>query len=159
MPKQSAGILLYRWKASSVEILLVHPGGPFFARKDSGSWSIPKGEFQDGEDPLEVAKCEMEEETGYVVTTSLTPLTAIKQKGGKKVVAWAAAGDFDPRGIKSNTFRLEWPPKSGHVQEFPEVDRAEWFSVSQARLKINPNQVGLIEELLSKLDINDATED
>lgn len=159
MAKQSAGILLYRRRASSVEILLVHPGGPFFARKDLGAWSIPKGEFQEGEDPLEVAKREMEEETGYVVTRSLTPLTAIKQKGGKRVFAWAAAGDFDPLGIKSNTFRLEWPPKSGQVQEFPEVDRAEWFSVSQARLKINPNQVGLIEELLSKLDINDATED
>ena len=99
---------------------------------------------------------EMEEETGYVVTTRCTPLTAIKQKGGKKVVAWAAEGDFDPRGIKSNTFRLEWPPKSGQVQEFPEVDQAEWFSVSQARRKINPNQAGLIEELLLILNTNDA---
>src|SRR4051812_30442175 len=129
MAKQSAGIVLYRSKSSSIEILLVHPGGPFFAKKDLGAWSIPKGEFLEGEDPQEVAKRELEEETGYKVTTSLTPLTEIKQKGGKKVFAWAAEGDLDPTGIKSNTFSMEWPPKSGKVQEFPEVDKAEWFSV------------------------------
>ena len=119
-----------------------------------GAWSIPKGEFQDSEDPVDVAKRELEEETGYKVVKSLIPLTEIKQKGGKKVFAWAAEGDFDPSGIKSNTFSMEWPPKSGKTQEFPEVDKAEWFSVSQAKEKINANQAGLIEELLSKLNID-----
>ena len=158
MAKQSAGILLYRLKDSSLEILLVHPGGPFFAKKDLGAWSIPKGEFQDGEDPTEVAKRELQEETGYLVDTSLIPLTEIKQKGGKKVLAWAAEGDFDPSVIKSNTFSLEWPPRSGRMQEFPEVDKAEWFSVSLAKQKINPNQSNFIEELLSKLNLKDVTE-
>lgn len=151
MAKQSAGILLYRSRGSSLEILLVHPGGPFFARKDLGAWSIPKGEFLDGEDPAEVAKRELEEETGYTVTANLLPLAPIRQKGGKNVFAWAAEGDFDSSMIRSNTLTIEWPPRSGRMREFPEVDKAEWFSVDLAKQKINPGQAGFIDELLSKI--------
>jgi len=147
MPKQSAGILLYRKIKEETEVLLVHPGGPFFAKKDLGAWSIPKGEFQEGENPLEAAKREFQEETGYVPTGEFVPLGFVKQSSGKIVHAWAAQGDFDPGKIKSNTFTLQWPPKSGQYKEFPEVDRAEWFPLALALEKINPAQRELIERL------------
>lgn len=148
MGKQSAGILLYHKVNNVLQVFLVHPGGPFFKNKDDGSWSIPKGEFADGEDPLAAAKREFEEETGQTLSGKFTLLTPIKQKGGKIVQAWAVEGDIDHTAIKSNHFEIEWPPRSGKQQSFPEVDRAEWFDVDMARLKINAAQVGLIEELV-----------
>ena len=147
MPKQSAGILLYRKINKEPEVLLVHPGGPFFAKKDLGAWSIPKGEFPEGEDPLDAAKREFQEETGYVPKGEFIPLGSVKQTSGKIVLAWAAQGDFDPEKIKSNTFTLEWPPKSGQCKEFPEVDRAEWFPLALALEKINSAQRELIQRL------------
>ena len=145
MPKQSAGILLYRKTNEEPELFLVHPGGPFFAKKDLGAWSIPKGEFMEGEDPLEAAKREFQEETGYVPKGEFIPLGSVKQTGGKIIHAWAAQGNLDPEKITSNTFTLEWPPKSGQYREFPEVDRAAWFSLKNAREKINTAQRELIE--------------
>jgi len=142
MSKISAGILLYRIRDDNVEVLLVHPGGPFFRNKDAGSWSIPKGETDDDEDLLAV-----EEETGLKPAGPFVPLKPIKQKGGKIVHAWACAGDCDPSQLKSNTFTLEWPPRSGKLQEFPEVDRAEFFDLATAKLKINSAQAALLEEL------------
>jgi len=147
MPKQSAGILLYRKINKEPEVLLVHPGGPFFAKKDLGAWSIPKGEFPEGEDPLDAAKREFQEETGYVPKGEFIPLGSVSLTSGKIILAWAAQGDFDPEKIKSNTFTLEWPPKSGQYKEFPEVDRAEWFPLALALEKINPAQRELIERL------------
>ena len=152
MVKRSAGILLYRRGADGVEVLLVHPGGPFWQRKDAGAWSIPKGEVGDGEDELERALREFEEETGTALAPSeLLELGAIRQRGGKTVTAWAAAGDLDPAHVRSNTFELEWPPRSGTLRTFPEVDRAEWFSPAQARDKILPAQAELIDRLVSLL--------
>jgi predicted NUDIX family NTP pyrophosphohydrolase len=147
MSKISAGILLYRIRDDNVEVLLVHPGGPFFRNKDAGSWSIPKGETDDDEDLLAVARRELEEETGLKPAGPFVPLKPIKQKGGKIVHAWACAGDCDPSQLKSNTFTLEWPPRSGKLQEFPEVDRAEFFDLATAKEKINSAQVALLEEL------------
>jgi len=147
MGKQSAGIVLYRKTESKLQVFLVHPGGPFFKNKDEGGWSIPKGEFLDDEDPLEAAKREFEEETGQAITGKFIQLKPITQKGGKKVHAWAAEGDIDHLTIKSNYFEMEWPPRSGKQQSFPEVDRAEWFDIEIAKVKINPAQAGLIEEL------------
>jgi predicted NUDIX family NTP pyrophosphohydrolase len=147
MAKQSAGLLMYRWREGRLEVFLVHPGGPFWAKKDSGAWSIPKGEFREDEDPLEAARREFAEETGFTAEGDFAPLAPITQAGGKVVHAWAVEGDCDPRKIKSNTFTMEWPPKSGQEQEFPEVDRAAWFDLDTARKKINKAQVGLLEEL------------
>ena len=152
MPKKSAGIILYRFKKDQLEILLVHPGGPFWAKKDLGAWSIPKGEFEEGEDPLDAAKREVEEETGMKVTGKFIALTPVKQKSGKLVLAWAAKGDFDPGELKSNTFEMEWPPKSGKKKMFPEVDKAEWFDTGQATEKIVEGQIPLIKELELKLN-------
>lgn len=151
MAKQSAGILLYRTNDHQLQIFLVHPGGPFYTNKDNGSWSVPKGEFLDEEDPLSAAKREFFEETGQAIEGTYIPLTPIKQKGGKKVYAWAIEGDIDPATIISNTFELEWPPKSGKIKIFPEIDKAAWFNVEEAKLKINAAQIGLIEELLNSL--------
>jgi predicted NUDIX family NTP pyrophosphohydrolase len=156
MSKQSAGILLFRRTTGAVEFLLVHPGGPFFRNKDLGVWSIPKGEFSETEDPKTAAVRELEEETGYRLEAPLLPLNAIKQKGGKTVLAWAAEGDLDAELITSNTFTLEWPPRSGQMQEFPEVDRAAWFKADEARARINPAQFALIEELIGILDSGGA---
>ncbi len=150
MPKTSAGILMYRKVDAVTEVFLVHPGGPFFINKDEGAWSIPKGEIDEGEDPLAAAKREFEEETGCRPEGPFLPLTPVKQKGGKTVLSWAAEGGCDASSIKSNTFSLEWPPKSGRLREFPEVDRAAWFSLGAARTKINPAQVVLLDELASK---------
>jgi predicted NUDIX family NTP pyrophosphohydrolase len=141
----SAGILLNR---PGPEVLLVHPGGPFWARKDAGAWSIPKGELDEGEDPRACARREFAEETGTQLPDgALEDLGSVRQKGGKEVRAFAAAGDLDPATLASNTFELEWPPRSGRLQEFPEIDRAEWFGLDQARAKVNPAQVAFIDRL------------
>ena len=150
MVKRSAGLLLYRTTKGFLEVFLVHPGGPFFAKKDLGSWSIPKGEIET-EDPLAAARREFKEETGFAIAGDFVELSPIKQKGGKFVYAWAVEADLDPSKIKSNTFTLEWPPKTGRINEYPEVDRGEWFSVEAARQKILPSQAELISDLLNKL--------
>ncbi|MBW1997746.1 MAG: NUDIX domain-containing protein [Deltaproteobacteria bacterium] len=147
MAKRSAGILMYRFSAKGLEVFLVHPGGPFWARKDLGAWSIPKGEYAEREDPLDAARREFNEETGFQVEGNFTPLTPIKQKGGKIISAWAVEGDCDASKIRSNTFRMEWPPRSGRYREIPEVDRAEWFPIELAREKISKGQKGFLDEL------------
>ncbi|HTO83521.1 MAG TPA: NUDIX domain-containing protein [Methylomirabilota bacterium] len=145
--KQSAGLLMYRRRGGVVEVFLVHPGGPFWAKKDAAAWSIPKGEFADDEDPLAAAQREFAEETGLTPSGPFTALTPIKQTGGKTVQAWAVEGDCDPASVRSNTFTMEWPPRSGRRQEFPEVDRAEWFTLDVARNKTHKGQVALINQL------------
>jgi predicted NUDIX family NTP pyrophosphohydrolase len=145
--KESAGIVLYRYYDSSLEIFLVHPGGPFWKNKDAGAWSIPKGEFDNGEDPLEAAKREFHEETGCSVDGSFIALRPTRQPGGKMVHAWAVEGDCEAESIKSNSFTMEWPPRSGQRKEFLEVDRAGWFSLELARQKILKGQVILLDEL------------
>jgi predicted NUDIX family NTP pyrophosphohydrolase len=147
MTKQSAGLLLYRRRHGRLEVFLVHPGGPFWARKDAGDWSIPKGEFGEDEEPLAAARREFVEETGFVAEGDFMPLTPVTQAGGKVVYAWAVEGDCDPGALRSNTFTLEWPPKSGQEQEFPEVDRAGWFDLKTAKERINKAQIGLLQEL------------
>jgi predicted NUDIX family NTP pyrophosphohydrolase len=150
--KQSAGILLYRLHKTQLEIFLVHPGGPFFAKKDLGVWSIPKGEFSDEEIPLDVAKREFNEETGQTIEGNFMELAPIKQKGGKTVYAWAIEGEVDVSKINSNIFTIEWPPRSGKMKAFPEVDKGEWFSVKEAKEKINESQAKLIDELLQRIN-------
>ena len=150
MAKQSAGILLYRVADNQLQVFLVHPGGPFFKNKDDGSWSIPKGEFTEEENSLDAAKREFQEETGQSIDGNFIELTPIQQKGGKTVYAWAVEGDIDHDTILSNTFEIEWPPRSGKKQSFPEIDRAAWFDVETAKLKINAAQAGLIKELQLK---------
>jgi len=147
MAKQSAGLLMYRRRDGALEFLLVHPGGPFWKGKDAGAWTIPKGEIQPDEAPLAAAQREFEEELGFRAQGSLIQLTPIKQKGGKIVNAWAFEGDCDPASIRGNTFSMEWPPRSGKSCEFPEVDEAEFFTIEQAREKINPAQLALLEEV------------
>jgi predicted NUDIX family NTP pyrophosphohydrolase len=149
--KKSAGIILYRFRKKLPEFFLIHPGGPFWKNKDIGAWSIPKGEFEDNEDPLTAAKREFEEETSQSVDGKFIPLTPVKQKSGKLILAWAVEGDIDPGTIKSNLFEMEWPPRSGKKQEFPEIDKGEWFTEATAKEKINPAQAALIEELITKL--------
>ena len=152
MGKRSAGILLYRRGPGGVEVLLVHPGGPLWARRDAGAWSIPKGEYGDAEDPVAVALREFEEETGQrPPTAGLVALGEVRQKGGKVVSAWAAPGDLDPETITSNTFTMEWPPRSGTHREFPEVDRAGWFDLDTAREKLMAAQDGLVDRLVAVL--------
>ena len=145
--RTSAGIVLYRQRAGVLEVLLVHPGGPFWKNRDDGAWSIPKGEIDAGEDPLAAAKRELAEETGVVVEGALLPLTPVRQRAGKLVHAWAAAGDCDAHAVTSIVFQMEWPPKSGVMREFPEVDRAAWYSLDAARVKILPAQQPLLDEL------------
>ena len=152
MPKQSAGILLFRRKNGKAEFFLVHPGGPFWAKKDDGAWSIPKGEFDDGEDALTVAIREFEEETGVKLRGEFKPLAPIKQKGGKTVYSWFVEGNVDETKIVSNTFEMEWPPKSGVKKTFPEVDRAGWFLPETAVQKINEKQAGILRELILLLE-------
>jgi len=154
MAKRSAGILMYRRSGADVEILLVHPGGPFWAAKDLGAWSIPKGEHSENEEPLAVAMREFEEETGARPRGEFLPLGELVQPGRKIVTAWAVEGDFDVGALESNRFEMEWPPKSGRKATFPEIDRAEWFSVADARQKILRGQSGFIERLLAALDSN-----
>jgi predicted NUDIX family NTP pyrophosphohydrolase len=143
--KRSAGIILYRKRNGIIEIFLVHPGGPYWAKKDQGSWSIPKGEYQDGEEALDAARREFLEETGAAVSGPFLPLVPVRQPSGKIISAWAAEGEFDPAGLRSNSFTLEWPPKSGITQNFPEVDRGAWFSLAEAREKLSPGQVPLLQ--------------
>jgi predicted NUDIX family NTP pyrophosphohydrolase len=150
--KQSAGILLHRrMDNGEVQVLLVHPGGPFWAKKDDGAWSIPKGEYQEGEDALEAARREFAEETGTAVNGDFVSLRPIKQPSGKIVHAWAVEGDLDAANIKSNVFTLEWPPKSGRTAGFPEVDRGGWFTLETARRKILRGQTGFLDQLPSLL--------
>lgn len=150
MAATSAGILLHRCVGGAIEVLLVHPGGPFWTKKDLGAWSVPKGEIEEGEDPRACALRELGEELGSglgLAADDLTELGSVRQKSGKTVHCWAAEGDFDPAGLRSNTFTMEWPPRSGAEREFPEVDRAEWFGLERAREKINPAQAELLDRL------------
>jgi predicted NUDIX family NTP pyrophosphohydrolase len=151
MPKLSAGLLMYRVCRGEISVLLVHPGGPFFRNKDDGAWSIPKGEVDPEEDLLACAKREFQEELGVPAAGPFLPLSAVKQKGGKIVHAWAVEGECDTTQIASNTFELEWPPKSGRIQRFAEIDRAEFFAIDVAKTKINPAQAPLIDELAELL--------
>jgi predicted NUDIX family NTP pyrophosphohydrolase len=151
MTKRSAGIVMFRWRQRTLEFLLVHPGGPFWAKKDVGAWSIPKGLFESGEDALSAAKREFEEETGFRPYGPFLELGSFRQPGGKTIWAWAVEGEYDLATFRSNTFSMEWPPKSGRIQQFPEVDRAEWFGAPEAVRKISKGQVAIIEALLSKL--------
>jgi predicted NUDIX family NTP pyrophosphohydrolase len=151
MPKRSAGLLMYRRSRGTLEVLLVHPGGPLWEKKDLGSWSIPKGEYEAAEEALAAAAREFQEETGLVAGGPYTELTPIRQQGGKLVQAWAFEGDCDAESLKSTTFSLEWPPHSGRRREFPEVDRAGWFSIGKARPKILPAQADLLDELAAKM--------
>ena len=147
MPRLSAGLLMYRIKDGAIQVLLAHPGGPYFVKKDEATWSIPKGEPGPDEDLFLTAQREFEEETGLKPTGPFVPLKPVKQKGGKIVHAWAFEGDCDPATIQSNTFTMEWPPKSGQQKQFPEIDRAEFFDLATARRKVKAAQVGLIDEL------------
>ena len=149
--QQSAGILLYRNAGANVEVFLVHPGGPFWVKKDDGAWSIPKGEFTDGEEPLEAAKREFQEETSFPIEGTFIPLNPVKQPGGKTVYAWAVEGDIDAGAISSNTFSMEWPKGSSKTKSFPEIDRAGWFVLDLAKVKILKGQLGLLEQLSTKL--------
>jgi len=147
MAKVSAGLLLFRRRGGAVEVFLVHPGGPFWAKKDAQAWSIPKGEVAAGEEPRQAAVREFGEETGLAVAGELVALAPQKQAGGKIVQAWAVEADCDPAAVRSNLFTLEWPPRSGRRQEFPEIDRAAWFPLAEARGKIHKGQVPLLDEL------------
>jgi predicted NUDIX family NTP pyrophosphohydrolase len=153
MPRTSAGLLLYRRRDTGVEVLIGHMGGPFWARKDDAAWSVPKGEYGAGEDPFAVALREFEEELGSPVpATEFLPLGEVRQAGGKVFTAWAAEGALDAEAARSNTFTLEWPPRSGRTQEFPEIDRAAWVTVDEARTKLVRGQVPLLDRLLAALD-------
>jgi predicted NUDIX family NTP pyrophosphohydrolase len=154
MPKLSAGLLVYRRGDREVEVLLVHPGGPYWAKKDEGAWSIPKGEYDPDEDPLEVALREFEEEIGRTPPgpAGAVWLGELRQPSGKIVSAWAVEGDVDVSDVQSNTFQMEWPPRSGQTGEFPEVDRAGWFGLDEARRKLLRGQLGFIDRLLELLD-------
>ncbi len=155
MPKRSGGILLYRRREGALELLLVHPGGPFWAKKDQGAWSIPKGEYEPGEDPLQAAIREFAEELGAMLPATgredFIVLGEVAQPNRKVITAWAIEADFDTRQLKSGPFEMEWPPRSGRMQSFPEVDRAEWFTPDEARAKILPGQRPFIDRLVAKL--------
>ena len=151
MPKESSGLLIYRGTGDSLEVLLAHPGGPFFTKKQEGTWSIPKGEIEPGEDALACAKRELQEEIGIIAAaTRYLALGSVRQKGGKLVHCWACEGDWDGTLI-SNTFEVEWPPRSGKMRTFPEVDRAAFFSIAEARAKMNPAQAEFLERLQAAL--------
>jgi len=150
--KRSAGLLMYRRTEQGIEVFLVHPGGPFWARKDLGAWSIPKGEYAEAEDPLAAAKREFAEETGLTARGDFVPLTDVRQPGGKIVRAWAFEGDADPAQIKSNTFAMEWPPRSGKRIEMPEVDRAGWFPIKAAKARILKGQKPFLDQLLARIE-------
>jgi predicted NUDIX family NTP pyrophosphohydrolase len=152
VPRRSAGLLLYRFRDEDLEVLVVHPGGPFWTKKDDGAWSIPKGEYDVGEEPLAVAEREFEEELGQTAAAGTRrDLGELDQSSAKRVHAWATEGDVDAQHITSNTFEMEWPPKSGSTVSFPEVDRAAWFSIPEARVKLLPGQVGFLERLMDFL--------
>jgi predicted NUDIX family NTP pyrophosphohydrolase len=147
MPKRSAGILPFRTSKNELEVLLVHPGGPFWRKRDEGAWSVAKGEYGEDESPWAAARREFKEETGWDVTQEMHPLGEIRQAGGKYLTAFAVEATFDPDGFVSNMFELEWPPRSGRFQSFPEVDRVAWFRLAEARLKILPSQAPLLDRL------------
>jgi len=151
MAKKSAGLLLYRFINSSPEVLLVHPGGPFWANKDLGAWSVPKGEFDQDEEPLTAAIREVKEELGLEVSGDFIELSPAKQKSGKVIYAWGIKHDFNPENMVSNTFELQWPPKSGRTIIIPEVDRASWFNIEEAKSKVIPAQIPIIDDLLEKI--------
>ena len=152
MNKRSAGILMFRGRGRGLHLLLVHPGGPFWAKKDEGAWSIPKGEYDEGEDPLAVARREFEEELGSPAPTGgVIELGELAQPSRKQITTYAIEGDFDPSSLKSNLFEMEWPPKRGTMQSFPEVDRAQWFTPEEARTKILPGQRPFIDRLIQSL--------
>lgn len=151
MPQVSAALLLYRRRPTGLEVLLVHPGGPFWARKDDGAWSIPKGLCDPGEDPAEAARREFAEETGHTPAGSLRPLGSFRQSSAKQVEAFAIEGDFDTASLRSNTFEIEWPPRSGRRKSFPEADRAEWFSLDLARRKLIKGQVQVLDALADRI--------
>ena len=155
-PKQSAGLLLYRETSGQLEVLLAHPGGPFWARKDKGAWTIPKGELDEGEDRLACARREFEEETGVAPTGEAFPLAPLRQPSGKIVHAFAMRADFDPADLRSNSFSMEWPPKSGHMREYPEIDRAAWYTIDEAMPKILKGQAGFLIELRDKLQASNV---
>jgi predicted NUDIX family NTP pyrophosphohydrolase len=150
--RRTAGILMYRKPASGLEVFLVHPGGPFWKNKDAGAWSIPKGLLDEGEDPLACARREFQEETGFAVDGDFVPLGTFRQPSGKEVLAWAVEGNCDAARVKSNLFELEWPPRSGRMQSFPEVDRGGWFSPDEAREKMLAGQRPILEWLLEMCD-------
>lgn len=147
MPKHSAGLLLYRRRGGQLQVFLVHPGGPFWAHRETGAWSIPKGECEPSEDALSAAKREFREETGFSIEGEFVELTPLRQPSGKIVHAWAVEADCDASAVKSNTFALEWPPRSRKMQEIPEIDRAEWFGMTAARRKIHPGQIRLLDQI------------
>jgi len=147
MAKRSAGLIVYRRRGEDLEVFLVHPGGPFWAKKDLGAWSIPKGEYEEGEEGLDAARREFLEETGFAVDGDFLEVGTIKQAGGKVVTAWAVEGQLDAALLRSNVFEMEWPPRSGRLQEFPEVDRGGWFSIEEAGGRILKGQGGLLERL------------
>ena len=149
--RRSAGILLHRRREGRLEVLLVHPGGPFWANRDEGAWTIPKGEYDEGEDALDAARREFTEETGFAVEGPFRELAPVRQRSGKVVRAWAVEGDCDVAAIRSNTFSMEWPPRSGRTAEFPEVDRGQWFSIEEARVKILAAQAPLLDELARRV--------
>jgi predicted NUDIX family NTP pyrophosphohydrolase len=151
MPQRSAGILLYRRIGPEPEVLLVHPGGPFWAKKDEGAWSIPKGLYEEGEDPLAAARRELQEETGCATGGEFLELGAFRQPSGKTIAVWAAEGDFDLRDFHSNVFALEWPPRSGEMREYPEADRAAWFPPDVALVKILKGQAPILQTLFARL--------
>ncbi|HET7295182.1 MAG TPA: NUDIX domain-containing protein [Vicinamibacteria bacterium] len=151
MPRTSAGLLMFRRRGAGAEVLLVHPGGPFWAGKDEGAWSIPKGELDDGEGELAAARREFEEETGFRPEGVCVPLGSVRQRSGKIVHAWAIEGDWDPATLRSNTVRVQWPPRSGRWRTVPEFDRAEWFDLAEARRRINPAQAALLDVLERQL--------
>lgn len=156
MPKQSAGLLMYRLRDRRIENFLVHPGGPFWAKKDLGAWSIPKGEYAEGENPLDAARREFTEETGFAAKGNFVDLGTVKQAGGKIVSVWAVEGDCDPAKLRSNMCLIEWPPRSGRKIEIPEVDRGAWFTVEEARERILKSQEPIVDLLLVRL--NSASE-
>ena len=155
MTKKSAGILLYRFTNKILEVLIVHPGGPFWAKKDLGVWSIPKGELYEDESLLDAAVREFKEEMGEQITGNFIPMTPVKQNNGKIVYAFALEHDFDALKIKSNTFTMEWPPKSGKQKEFPEIDKGEWFDFTTSKQKLNESQAFIVDELAKKLNLAD----
>ena len=150
--KKSAGLLMYRQTAAGeVEVLLAHPGGPFWARKDEGAWTIPKGEYNDPEEALDAAQREFSEETGFSPVPPFQPLGEVRLRSGKRIAAWAFVGECDPAGLCSNTFEMEWPPRSGHTRSYPEIDRIEWFGLAEARRRINAAQSPLLDRLVLAL--------
>ncbi|MGZ5984894.1 MAG: NUDIX domain-containing protein [Caulobacteraceae bacterium] len=157
MPQESAGILVFRRSPAGVEFLLGHPGGPFWARRDKGAWSIPKGLVAEGEETLEAARREFQEEVGQPITGEFAPLTPLRQRSGKIVHAWMIEADLDLNSFRSNLFEMEWPPRSGRIQAFPEIDRVGWFGPEEALLKVMPGQAGFIREAVTRLESRSRT--